>query len=37
MTSNTDGTQSSQRILVAEGEWQGWHYSTGDAFMKLLK
>lgn len=32
MTSDTDSIANPQRILVTEGEWQGWHYSTGDAF-----
>lgn len=27
-----DGIAESQRILVEEGDWRGWFYSTGDAF-----
>lgn len=32
MSSDIQNTADSQRILVTEGEWQGWYYSTGDAF-----
>lgn len=32
MNSDTHNSEDSQRILVTEGEWQGWYYSTGDAF-----
>ncbi|HEY4546536.1 MAG TPA: PaaI family thioesterase [Pedomonas sp.] len=36
MTSDThhaaEQAGGSQRVLVEEGEWQGWYYSTGDAF-----
>lgn len=28
----TDNASGSQRVLVKDGEWQGWYYSTGDAF-----
>ena len=32
MDNDTNQPAGSQRVLVEDGDWRGWFYSTGDAF-----